>query len=49
VAAAELALASPAIAVDAAALQDALLEQTNAQGELAELFARWEVLAERAM
>ncbi|MEK6398735.1 MAG: ATP-binding cassette domain-containing protein, partial [Terriglobus sp.] len=49
VAAAELALASPAIAVDAAAIQDALLEQTNAQGELAELFARWEVLAERAM
>ena len=49
IAAAELALASPAIAVDAAALQDALLEQTNAQGELAELFARWEVLAERAM
>lgn len=49
VTAAELALASPAIAVDAAALQDALLEQTNAQGELAELYARWEVLAERAM
>jgi ATP-binding cassette subfamily F protein uup len=49
VAAAELALASPAIAVDAAALQDALMEQTNAQGELADLFARWEVLAERAM
>lgn len=49
VAAAELALASPAIAVDAAALQDALLEQTDAQGELAELYARWEVLAERAM
>lgn len=49
VAAAELILATPAIAVDAAALQDALLEQTNAQGELAELYARWEVLAERAM
>lgn len=49
VAAAELVLATPAIAVDAAALQDALLEQTNAQGELAELYARWEVLAERAM
>jgi len=49
VAAAELILATPAIAVDAAALQDALLEQTNAQGELAELYARWEVLAARAM
>ncbi|WP_047490067.1 ABC-F family ATP-binding cassette domain-containing protein [Terriglobus sp. TAA 43] len=49
VAAAELILATPAIAVDAAALQDALMEQTNAQGELAELYARWEVLADRAM
>jgi len=49
VAAAEIALANPAIASDGAALQDALLEQTNAQGELAELYARWEVLAERAL
>ncbi|MEZ2348223.1 ABC-F family ATP-binding cassette domain-containing protein [Terriglobus sp. RCC_193] len=49
VAAAELMLATPAVAVDAAALQNALLEQTNAKGELAELYARWEVLAERTM
>lgn len=49
VAAAELTLASPVIAVDAAALQDALMEQTNAQGELADLYGRWEALAERAI
>jgi ATP-binding cassette subfamily F protein uup len=49
VTAAELMLATPAVATDAAALQNALLEQTNAKGELAELYARWEVLAARTM
>ncbi|MGI4759033.1 MAG: ABC-F family ATP-binding cassette domain-containing protein [Janthinobacterium lividum] len=48
-AAAELSLANPAIAIDAASLQAALAEQAEAQAAAAALYARWEQLAERAL
>jgi ATP-binding cassette subfamily F protein uup len=48
-AAADLAVASPAIAIDAVALQAALAEQDDAQAALAELYVRWEALAELAL
>ncbi len=48
-AAADLAVASPAVAIDATALQAALVEQMDAQATLAELYARWEELAARAL
>jgi ATP-binding cassette subfamily F protein uup len=48
-AAADLAMENPAIAVDAVALQAAILEQTDAKAALAELYTKWESLAEQAL
>jgi ATP-binding cassette subfamily F protein uup len=48
-AAADLVMGNPAIAVDAVALQAAIVEQADARAALAELYARWEELAERAL
>ena len=49
VAATEVALANPVIAVDAVALQATLSEQAEAQAEVASLYQRWEELAEKAL
>ncbi len=49
VAAADVALANPVIAIDGVSLQMALTEQAEAQAEVGALYARWEELAHHAM